>query len=399
MKILVIDEEFPWPMDTGKRTRSLSLIAHLARGHEVAYLAYGDATGAEAEALRERGIEPIGVPPLDRRKEGPRFYLRLLLNLFSRWPYIVSSHHSARFERALRAAVDGGGYDVVIAEWSPYAIFLRGLRSVPTVVVAHNIEAGIWRRYEANEPNLLKRWYIGIQRRKVEAFERRCFGWADGATAVSAAEAREIGSYGVGYEVAVVDNGVDVDYFHPARRESDPDSLVFTGSMDWRPNQDAVEYFVKEIFPRVRERRPKATFTAVGRRPPRHVVDLGRRPGVAITGTVDDVRPYVERATLCVVPLRIGGGSRLKILEAMAMHRPVLSTSVGAEGLSVRDGEHLVLADDPQGFADAAVELLEDVERRQLIADAGRSLVESRYRWSSLGGRLEDYLDAVVARR
>ena len=397
MKILVIDEEFPWPLNNGKRTRSYSLIRALAAQNEVTWLAYGEDGSDAARALEDIGIRCHSVPAPDRSQQGLRFYWRLFANLFSPLPYIVTSHVTARFERRLRELIDEGDFDLLLCEWSPYAIFLRDLEGIRSVVVAHNIESYIWARYEENETNPFRRWYIRIQKEKVERFERECFRWAEGATAVSEAEAREIEEYGAGYPVETVENGVDVDFFRPTPEASpEPHRMIFSGAMDWRPNQDAVEYMVEDILPAVREQLPDAEFRVVGRRPPDSITQLDALEGVSITGTVDDVRPYMAESAVCVVPLRIGGGSRLKILAAMAMGKPVISTSIGAEGLQVTHDRDIILADGPEEIARTLVECLRDPDRMRKIADAGRALVEDHYRWESLGAKLHAYLTRVV---
>jgi polysaccharide biosynthesis protein PslH len=398
MNILVIDEEFPYPLNTGKRIRTFSLTKALSTRNRVSYLAYGSLDTEAAQFLQNHGITCHAVRPPDRRQSGPLFFARLLMNLWSPLPYIVTSHYTARFERTLKDLVRQHAYDVIICEWTPYAIFLKAAPETKSIIVAHNIESAIWRRYEENETNPARRVYIAIQRRKVERFERACFGWADGATAVSDIETGEIAAYGVDYPVQTVENGVDVDYFRPSDSPVDPDTLVFTGSMDWRPNQDAMDYFVKDVLPLARRYRPNLKLFIVGRKPPRHIEELGNVEGVTVTGTVDDVRPYIARATLYIVPLRIGGGSRLKILEAMAMRKPVLSTTVGAEGLRVTDGEHIVIADEASDFAAGIARCLDDRELCSRIADRGRLLVEQEYRWDRLGEKLHRYLEQVVTR-
>lgn len=398
MKILFIDEEFPFPLNTGKRIRSFNLAYALSREHDVTWLAYGTAGSPAYAHLRVSGIKPIAVGELGRRKSGLMFYARLLTNLASPYPYIVTHHRTRLFQRALDKLLAECDFDVVICEWTPYAIYVKDLTSTPSVVVAHNIEASIWRRYLENESNPFKKAYISIQARKVERFERHCFGWAAGATAVSREEARTIAEYGVPYPVAVIDNGVDTEYFRPSDKPADPDTIVFTGSMDWRPNQDAVVYFADEILPRIRTQRPGANVYVVGRNPPPHVRELGLRDGITVTGTVDDVRPYIAQAGVYVVPLRIGGGSRLKILEAMAMNKIVVSTAVGAEGLDVVDGEHILIRDGAESFSRQVVECMENHAAYQQLGVRGRHLVESRYRWEELGRRYSEYLSSVLKR-
>jgi len=396
MKILVLDEEFPCPLNTGKRIRTFNLISRLAVGHEVRYLAYGSENSDSFTTLHESGLHPIAVPPQVPEKSGPTFYLRLAANLFSSLPYIVSSHYSRPFALALRRCLDNSPVDLILCEWSPYAVYLKETADIKAVIVAHNIEARIWRRYYETEPGVLKKWYIGRQAVKVDAFERAAFRAVDGATAVSSEEAAAIKSFNPDLPVQVVENGVDLDYFAPSDPPPRPDRLVLTGAMDWRPNQDAAVYFVEAIFPLLRYKFPSLEVTLVGREPPRRVVELGRVDGVTVTGTVDDVRPYISEAAVYVVPLRVGGGSRLKILEALAMKKAVVSTSVGAEGLEVTPGRHLELADTPQQFAQKVSILLHDAPRRTQLGEAGRRLVEERYGWDSIAAKLDSFLKEIA---
>ena len=399
MKILVIDEEFPFPLNTGKHIRSFHLAKSLTRFHEVSYLAYGASDSPAYTFLQDNRITPYAVDPPDRQQAGIRFYLKLLLNLASTYPYIVTSHYTAAFQSRLKQLVDRQKYDLVVCEWTPYALFLKELEGIKSVIVAHNVESAIWKRYEENEKNPFKKWYISMQRRKVERFERSCFRWADGATAVSEPEAKQIWAQGVPYPVEVIDNGVDLDYFTPSEDEIHANMLVFTGSMDWRPNQDAALYFVHDIYPLIRKENPQATVVLVGRRPPKKIMELGKIEGVTVTGTVDDVRPYIARAAVYIVPLRIGGGSRLKILEAMAMKKAVISTSVGAEGLWITEGTNILLGDTPEGFAEKILTCLGSQRLRGRLGEQGRKLVEQHYRWEELGRRYSNYLISVVKRR
>ncbi len=396
MKILIIDEEFPFPLNTGKRIRTFHLTKFLARSHDVSYLAYGSFGQKDFESALENKIGLYAVEPPFRGKSGLRFYLKLIANLASPLPYIVTSHYSIEFEDRLQEIVNKGEFDVVICEWTPYSIFLKDLDSVKKIIVAHNIESDIWNRYQAEERNLFRRWYISVQWKKVERFERDCYHWVDGATAVSRADADRIREFGVNYPVEIVENGVDTRYFEPGMDETEPDTLVFTGSMDWRPNQDAAVYFVERILPLIRKRAPSAEAYFVGRNPSASVRRLEKTKGVTVTGTVDDVRPYLRRAAVYVVPLRIGGGSRIKILEALAMKKAVVSTPVGAEGLNVTDGKEVLIGRDESEFADYVLNCLRDGELCRRLGENGRTLVEKDYRWEELGGKYSRYLESVA---
>jgi glycosyltransferase involved in cell wall biosynthesis len=232
--------------------------------------------------------------------------------------------------------------------------------------------------------------------RKLERFERKAFAWADAATAVSEAEAETIRSFAPDTQVSVIENGVDLEYFVPRPLLSESTKLVFVGSLDWRPNQDAIKYFVGEILPILESMKLRIELDLVGRNPSAEITALGRRPGVNLIGHVKDVRPFVEQAAVYVVPLRIGGGTRLKILEALAMSKAVVSTGVGAEGLEITDGENIMLADTPELFAQKIAILLKDRELNLHLGRNGRKLVEDRYGWNQLAGRLEKAIAALV---
>lgn len=398
MKILVIDEEFPIPLNSGKRIRTFNLYRELAKINEVSYLAYGDAQSEAGNVLRENNIKPFGVPMPNRTQSGIKFYVRLLLNLFSRYPYIVTSHYTNTFKNALSQLIKKNHYDIIICEWTPYARFIKDFSYPKKVIVTHNVESRIWRRYRDTETNPFKKIYIAIQYKKVLAFEKKCFKWADGVTAVSKEEASIISRFDFTGQLEVIENGVDIDYFRPLDTTIDPDMLVSTGSMDWRPNQDAAVFFATEIFPIIKKRNTRVRAAFVGRNPPRKIKELEKIDGITIAGTVDDVRPYIAKAALIIVPLRVGGGTRLKILEALAMKKVVISTRVGAEGLDVTDNKNIILADDKKQFAEAVVLCLKDDSLRSRLGEEGRILVEKHYCWRDLGRKLNNYLESIVNR-
>lgn len=389
MNILIVDEEVPWPLNTGKRLRTYNLLKRLQEAHCVTYLCYG---APDAVLPDCPNVKLITLPSPILEQKGVRFYCSLLSNLFSKKPYIVDRHYSRTFADKAASLVDGSRFDLVHCEWTPYTENILSLfGKIPTVLSAHNVEAQIWERYFQAETNPLKKLYIYIQWQKLARYEANA---AQGYSIVSTVSEPDrdvfVNQYGC-KQVTVVPNGVDEQYFAPVRTEILPGSMVFTGSMDWRPNQDGVRYFIEEIFPLIKSKNPVASFTVVGRKPPQCLIDLARRTeGVTVTGTVDDVRPYIASSALYVVPLRVGGGSRLKILEAMSMAKVVISTTVGAEGLDVEDGENILLRDTPQDFADAALAVLRDPEGHVGYGLAGRSLIMGSYTWESISRVMDD---------
>jgi glycosyltransferase involved in cell wall biosynthesis len=402
LHVVLVDEVLPFPARTGKRIRTLNLTLRLAQRHRLTYLCHRNADPDEVEPARayfaEHGIETIVVDRAIPRKSGLGFYARLGLNLLSPLPYSVASHDSRPLRNAILGLAAREKVDLWHCEWTPYARALRCLPGARHVVMAHNVESLIWQRYFETETHPLKRWYIGRQWRKFEHFEQRALQAAMRTIAVSPEDAALFRSrFGV-EDVIVVDNGVDTSYFRLASEARDPDRLLFLGSLEWRPNLDAVEQFLTNVLPEVRRAWPHLTCDIVGRRPP---LSLRRRieelPGVSLHADVPDVRPFLARSALMVVPLRVGGGSRLKILEALAMGLPVVSTRVGAEGLHLRDDEHLSSCETIDDMAAAIVRCLHDPLTAQARAERGRRLVAERYGWDALADRLEAvWLDCVA---
>lgn len=267
MRILVLDEEFPYPTNNGKRTRSFNLYQRLATHFQILYVGYGKKNSIAPEALRMQGIEPVTVLAKIPQKHGAFFYLRLLANLFSPLPYIVTSHYSRIYQETVRDCLARFQPDLVLCEWTPYAVYVKELASVKKVVSTHNIEADIWQRYHENETNWFRRLYIREQWRKVQRFEQVALGYMDGALTVSDLDCNRLLQAHPGLPIAVIPNGVDLHYFQPLLQPECRRHLVFTGSMDWRPNQDAARYFVREILPLLRQVHHDLECTFVGRNP------------------------------------------------------------------------------------------------------------------------------------
>lgn len=395
LRVVLIDEELPYPTTSGKRIRTFNLIRRLADRHRLTYVCHRNADPAEA-VLAEREFARLGIRTVvvDRAvppRSGPAFYARLAANLFSPLPYSVASHVSRQMVETLRRLQASEPVDLWHCEWTPYAEVVRRLPG-RRLVMAHNVESLIWQRYHETETNALKRWYIGHQWRKFVRFERDVPGRADLTVAVSDTDAerfrRDLGVSSVG----VVDNGVDTRFFAPADVEREPATLLFLGSLDWRPNLDGVQQMLDHIFPAVRLQVPEARLLLVGRNPPAALARAAAaQAGVELHGNVADVRPFLHRATLLAVPLRIGGGSRLKILEALSAATPVVSTRVGAEGLHLQPGRHLDVVEDVGGMAAALVAALRDPLRLREMTVAGREEVLARYDWDVLAGRLEQH--------
>jgi glycosyltransferase involved in cell wall biosynthesis len=266
------------------------------------------------------------------------------------------------------------------------------------VLDEHNVEYRFMERLERQERSRLRRLFYRLEARKLRDDELAACRRADAILTTSDVDRATLAPDVGATPIRVVPNGVDTTFFTPGPAGNGRPRLVFTGAIDYQPNTDAVLHFCAEIWPRVRRAAPEATLAIVGKDPPPAVLALAGE-GVTVTGTVPDVRPWMQSATAFVVPLRTGGGTRLKILEALASGRAVVSTSLGCEGLEVTPGRDILVADEPAAFADAVLRCVGDPALRARLGAAGRALVEERYRWEAIGANLADFYQELLARR
>jgi sugar transferase (PEP-CTERM/EpsH1 system associated) len=385
VRILWLKTELLHPVDKGGKIRTYNMLKELKRDHHVTYLTLDDgaATADERARATEYCHELICIPHQRREKFTPGFYFELGMNLVSAKPYAIKKYEAAAMSRKIEELARRDAFDLLVCDFlAPAANVPRGL-TTPTVLFQHNVEAMIWKRHYEVQTNPVKKVYLYGQWRKMRRFEKEMCGRFDSVIAVSA-EDREQMKHEYGAEAVFdVPTGVDTEFFRPSGTvQTKPHSLVFTGSMDWLPNEDAIRYFVREIMPLIKAKLPDATLTVVGRNPPQALVDLSKEDSsLIITGRVDDVRPYIESAAAYIVPLRIGGGTRLKIFEAMAMEKAVVSTTIGAEGLPLTDGVELLLADEAQTFADAVVKVLSDSEYANQLGQRAANVVRENHGW------------------
>jgi glycosyltransferase involved in cell wall biosynthesis len=394
LRILWIKTELLHPVDKGGRIRTYHMLRELKREHYVTYLTLDD--GMAATDARERAEEYchelVTVPHKTRAKFSAGFYTELALNLASRLPYFMKKYESEEMRREIAERTKKGAFDVVVSDFLVSAANMPSRVECPTILFQHNVEAMIWKRHYEVQANTLKKYYLYYQWRKTFAAERAACRRFDYVVAVSENDRVTMEREYAIERVADVPTGVDTDYFRPRMQErQEPHNLVFTGSMDWLPNEDAIRYFTTEIMPRIKSSVPGVTLTVVGRNPYPSLIELSKRdPSLIVTGRVEDVRPYMERAALYVVPIRIGGGTRLKIYEAMAMEKPVVSTTVGAEGLPVRDGAEVLLADTPEAFAERVVRVLNDEAFARELALRGAALVREQFGWDRVATKFAE---------
>jgi glycosyltransferase involved in cell wall biosynthesis len=397
LTVLVLGDEIPYPPDSGKRIRTWNLLRRLAKRHSLSYLCYADDDDPAIATLASEGIGVHTVSPLTKF-EGWQLYVRLFANLFSPYPYSIAKQVSRRFADKLTQLLNNSQFDLVQSEGTPCGCYLNSVIGVPRVLATHNIESQIWSRRARLSQAPAEKLFFGSQAVKMRWFERRALINVESAVAVTFQDARQMRDWGVS-TITIVPNGVDVEFFTLTPDPVRPSELLFLGALDWYPNVDGLVFFLHETLPLILSAQPNATLRIVGRRPPESLRKLvaGNRQ-VELVGDAKDVRPYLASASVVVVPLRIGGGSRLKILEALAAGKAVVSTSVGAEGLEITPGRHFQLADTPLQFAQRTIALLSSEVERRHLGENGRLLAAERYNWDGIAIKLEEAWFKALAR-
>ena len=383
MRLLWLKTNLLHPVDTGGKIRSYFMLRELKQQHHVTYLALDDGTAAPdaVERAAEYCHDLIRVRHRTAPKFSFRFFAELAKNVASPLPYAVEKYRSSEFCRVV--AREQAHADVVVCDFLFPSVNVPEPLSRPAILFQHNVEALIWRRHAEHQRNRLSRLLFETQWRRMQAFERKACRRYDAVVAVSPQDRAMIEQEYGAPVVRDIPTGVDTGYFRPSGSlEEEPYHLVFTGSMDWLPNDDAMKYFVRAILPRIRASCPQVILTIVGRKPFPSLTALSREdPNIRVTGQVDDVRPYLERAAVYVIPLRIGGGTRLKVFEAMAMEKAVVSTSIGVEGLPIVHGTDALVADEPDAFAHAVVRLLRDRAAARRLGQAAAAKVRAQFGW------------------
>jgi sugar transferase (PEP-CTERM/EpsH1 system associated) len=400
MTILWLNANLLLPLDKGGKLRTWHIMRELARQHEITYLSFADPsqTRADHDGMRDVCARLETVPRSDAAKGTLGFYLDAARYLVDPAPYAVAKYRSDAFRDRLMTLLASTSFDVVVCDFLVPAINMPERLPCRSILFTHNVEAEIWRRHVENATNAASRRLLRQQWRRMLRFERNALSRFDLVLAVSDADkatCNRLYPDVARRPIHVVQTGVDTNYFKPVADGSETPQLVFTGSMDWLPNEDGMLFFVNDVLPHIRRAVPDVTLSIVGRAPTPAVRRLGDRAGITVTGRVDDVRPHVGAGTVYVVPLRIGGGTRLKIFEAMAMGKAVVSTTIGAEGLPVAPGENILIADDPEAFASAVVALLRDPGMRTRIGSEARRLVVEQYDWSAVAADFERALRRV----
>ena len=386
--------DFLHPTTRGGQIRTLEIVKRLHQRNEVHYIAYDNPS--QPEGLQRAGEYSTRAYPIAHHapsRRSPGFVMQLAGGLVSPLPVAISRWKSDSMRAKIGEISAREKFDAMVCD------FLAPAANCPAldrcVLFQHNVETMIWQRHVEHAPDPFRRAYLKMQARRMEAYERDVCRKVKRVIAVSEADARAMREmFGIG-DVPIAATGVDTQYFEPHGQAEPAFDLVFVGSMDWLPNTDGMKFFTASILPLIRRVFPECKVAIVGRTPDPAIQALAAtKPGITVTGTVPDVRPYLWTSKLSIVPLRIGGGTRLKIYEAMAAACPVVSTTIGAEGLSVSHPENIRIADTPEQFARECIRLLQSEDERARLAEAAYRLVRERFSWDIMAREFEAILTA-----
>lgn len=404
MDILILSHLVPYPTTSGVLLRCYNLLRQVAQYHRVYLYAFNqsvllpaDQLQASIEHLREF-CEEVNVFPIPTEGSTRRYATLLARNLFSREPYSLPRYYSSAMEEGVIDLLSRRAIQIVQYETIAMAPYGALAPDLPQILVHQNVESQLLARRARSHRDPLKRWYIGMQAQRLRNFEERYLESIDAHVAVSDEDRDAFLRMVPRARARTVVNGVDIDYFKSHGTTPDPNRMIFVGGMSWYPNRDAMSWFFDSIWKSIIAKKPDAKITIVGSHPSpevERVAAADRR--VRVTGLVPDIRPYMAAASLVICPFRVGGGTRLKILDAWGMGKPVLSTGIGCEGLKAVHGNDMWIADDPDTFADAAVSLLDDAERRQQLGTAGRRRAESEFAWPRVAQGMLDLYDTLAA--
>jgi sugar transferase (PEP-CTERM/EpsH1 system associated) len=406
MNILWLSHLVPYPPKGGNLQRSYNLLRALAEKNHVFFLAFNQKFLLPTPEMVRTSVEKlkghcdyVRVFDIPCEKRRLAWFWLLFLNLFSAHPYSVKKFLSPRMMEAVKGVVHNHKIDLVHFDTIALVQYSAYIEDSKKVLNHHNVESMLLFRMAQAEKNLLKKLYLCFQGKKLKRYEAETIKWFDLNLVVSQPDKEEIQSYSWDANVEIIPNGVDPEYFHISETPIRKSNLVFTGGMNWFPNRDAIIFFLEEIWPLVKKVIPDLSLTLIGHQPPEEAISLSKKEKIEVLGFIDDVRPYVAQATAYIVPIRVGGGTRLKILDAWACGKAVVSTSIGCEGLEVTPGRNILIGDTPGQFAEQVIKVCADGNLRRSLGKEGRKLVEEKYSWKMIGEDLNRIYENLISKK
>jgi polysaccharide biosynthesis protein PslH len=403
MKILMIGHFVPYPPSGGSLQRSYNLLSEIAKENSVTLLALNQIAilpdeNSVAESVVALNIfcNKVKVFKIPTDGNGMLWYLLLIFNMFSSVPYSVWRFKSKALKKEIIKQLQIEHFDIIHLDTIDLAQYADLFTGIPIVLNHHNAESQLLFRRSTGSRNPLMRFYLYIQAVKLKRYEKNNINRFNANLVVSPDDGQYLKQLAPNLKFDIIPNGTDTEFFFP-KPASDSHELIFTGGMGWYPNRDAMIYFCGEILPLIKQVYPDVIMNIIGRKPPKQVKQMAKdNDSIKLYGFVKDIRDYVAKAAVYVVPIRVGGGTRLKILDAFASGKALVSTSVGCEGISVMHGENILIADSPEDFANNVILLFNDKDLRKNLAANARKLVEEKYAWPIIGEKLRQILIRVA---
>ena len=397
MRILTLISKFPWPLTDGAVTRDFNLLREAAKRHEVSLLCF---LFRPSDREHFATLRPYcrGITGLDLVRPTWRKLANAALSLVTPQPFIIREYWRVEMASALERSVDTDRIDVIHSHFLHMSQYVGHKRGAAFVHDAHNLEHVLWQRMEATTSNPLKRAFLRSQYGKLVRLQQHVARISEKCVVLSDEDRSEYRRICPQADVTTVPNGADVDYWTPRADPVEPNSILYFGNLSWPPQADAAVYFHQEILPKIRQQIPTATFIVAGQNPPDSVKRLAS-DHVTVTGFVQDMRDYVAKASVVVMPLRAGAGTKHRVFQALCMKKPVVCTPVAAEGIALTHGQTAMLADDADSFARAIITLLGDPVLCQRLGEQGRQLVLDRYDWRAIYERLDEAFQQAAGKR
>lgn len=393
MKILYVCHRFPFKPNRGGKIRPFNMIRHLNESRQVTVASLAR---SPEEAKEGEGIAPHCHRYLMDTVSSASAVARMLAGAPTPTPASMAYFHSSRLARLIREELRRESFDLIFVHCSSVAHFVADVPGIPKILDFGDMDSQKWLDYAQFQP-FPKSLVYRIEGLKMQRAEMQLARKFDLCTCTTRAEYETLLGFETGTPAAWFPNGVDLEFFKPSGETYDPNAIVFVGRMDYYPNQQGVTEFCDQVLPVIQAQRPETTFAIVGAKPSPEILELGKRPGVTVTGTVPDVRPHVIKAAVAVAPLRIARGTQNKILESLAMGVPVVSSATAAKGIDAEPGEHFLAADSAKEFAAMTLRLLNDAGERERLAKAGRARMESHHNWPASMRRLDKIIEDCLS--
>lgn len=389
MNILQIAPRVPFPLDDGGKIGIFNITKYLSlRGHNITLIAFDDLSSLQQDYSELENYCKLFTVP----KNSSNITSLAIKNLFSSMPYNIQKYISQEMLRSIFELLKTQEFDIVHIDglhMAYYGVEIKKTFNIPVVLREHNIESIIMKRVSENSKNILIKSFALLQFKKIYRFERSVTGEFDKCIVITPEDENLLRKMNPKAQLTVIPAGVDLGIYYPLPAKEVDHSIIFIGNLEWYPNVDGLLWFLRRIYPAIKQKISSIKFYIVGKNPPRALLSFAS-PDIIITGYVKDVREYISKSKLVVVPLRIGGGMRIKILEAMAMGKAVISTPIGAEGINAKNDEEIIIRDGENDLANAVVELIFNDEERMKIGESAFKFVSGKYAWNKIAEKFEE---------